>query len=397
MDDKDFVTADGLEPMGPMKLTNADGRGLTAIGQTTVRVTLHDLTTCHTFVVAEHLSAPAILGCDFLTRHGLVLDLGRGTFHGRDHPQKEGQLSLRKSDTCMLVLDDQCPQAMPFKGNTDGERKFDMPNDFHPTLGPVLKEHKQLFRTQLGKTDIAEHVIDTGEALPVKVPPRPVSFHYKDRVHTQLQEMARDGIIRPSSSPWRFPAVYVPKDNGEIRICIDYVQLNKVTRKDSYPVPRADGPQQMLANKKVFSKIDLRSAYWQFPMNEASIEKTAFSPGPGYGLWEFTVMPYGLTGATQTCQRGLDELLDDCKDCVDNYVDDFIVFSDSMASHISDLRRVLSRLMAAGLTLRGSKCFFGRDTVNHLGFEYTSGGVSPAEEKAQTLLDWPTLTTVKEV
>ena len=87
--DKDFVTADGLEPMGLMKLTNADGRGLTAIGQTTVKVTLHDLTTSHTFVVAEHLSAPAILGCDFLTRHGLVLDLGRGTFNGRDHPQRK--------------------------------------------------------------------------------------------------------------------------------------------------------------------------------------------------------------------------------------------------------------------------------------------------------------------
>ena len=172
--------------------------------------------------------------------------------HLSSHPTKRWRA---KDGSSVLVLDDQCPKAMSFKCKTDGERKFDMPNDFHPTLGPVLKEHKQLFRTQLGKTDIAEHVIDTGEALPVKVPPRPVPFHYNDRVHTQLQEMARDGIIRPSSSPWRFPAVYVPKDNGEIRISIDYVQLNKVTMKDSYPVTRADGQQQTLANKKVFSKI----------------------------------------------------------------------------------------------------------------------------------------------
>ena len=155
-------------------------------------------------------------------------------------------------------------------------------NDHHPALGPVLKEHELLFRTQLGRTNIAEHVIDTGEASPVKVPPRPVPFHYKERA--QLQEMARDGIIRRSISPWRFPAVYVPKENGEIRICVDFVQLNKVTKKDLYSVLRADGPQQMLANKKVFSKIDLRSAYWQFLMNETSIEKTAFTSGPGYGL-----------------------------------------------------------------------------------------------------------------
>ena len=143
--------------------------------------------------------------------------------------------------------------------------------------------------------------------------------------------------------------MYVPKDNGEIRICVDFVQLNKVTKKDSYPVPRADGPQQKMSNKKVFSKIDLKSAYWQFPIQEQSIEKTAFSPGPGYGLWEFTMMPYGLTGATQMCQRGLDAILKDCKDCVDNYVDNCIVFSDDMASHITDLNRVLSRIEGAGL------------------------------------------------
>ena len=73
-------------------------------------------------------------------------------------------------------------------------------------------------------------------------------------------------------------------------------------------------------------------------MCQNSIEKTAFCPGPGYGLWEFTVMPYGLTGATQTCQQGLDQVLKDCKDCVDNYIDDCIVFSDDMQSHVRDLQ-----------------------------------------------------------
>ena len=134
---------------------------------------------------------------------------------------------------------------------------------------------------------------------------------------------------------------------------MDYVQLNKSTKKDSYPVPRAEGPQQKLAHKQVFSKIDLRSAYWQFPMSTLSIEKAALCPGPGCGRWEFTVMPYGLTGATQKCQRGLDRVLKDCNDCVDNHVDDCIVHLDSMESHIKDLRRVLGRLHQAGFTLRG--------------------------------------------
>ena len=109
-------------------------------------------------------------------------------------------------------------------------------------------------------------MIETEDAAPVKVPPRPIPFYYAECVHKQLQEMAQGGIIRCSNSLWCTPAVYVPKNIGEICICVDFIQLNKVTKKDAYPVPRAKGPQQRLSNKRVFSKIDLRSAYWQFPM-----------------------------------------------------------------------------------------------------------------------------------
>jgi len=132
-------------------------------------------------------------------------------------------------------------------------------------------------------------------------------------------------------------------------------------------------------------------------MEPESVEKTAFCPGPGYGLWEFTRMPYGLTGATQTCQRGLDSLLQSCKDCVDNYVDDCIVFSKDMHTHIKDLRRVLSRLSAAGLTLRGSKCFLGKSKTTHLGFEYSADGVAPTAEKTKAISTWPVPRNIKDL
>ena len=132
-------------------------------------------------------------------------------------------------------------------------------------------------------------------------------------------------------------------------------------------------------------------------MDEGSIEKTAFCPGLGYGLWEFTVMPYGLTGATQTCQRALNHILKSCKDCVDNYIDDIIVFSDTIEFHIRDLRRMLSKLKAAGFTLRDSKCFFGDIKAPHLGFEYSSMGVVPYSEKTKAIQDWPTSISSKDV
>ena len=108
-------------------------------------------------------------------------------------------------------------------------------------------------------------------------------------------------------------------------------------------------------------------------------------------------MPYGLTGATQTCQRGLDQVLKDCKDCVDNYIDDCIVFSDNMQSHVRDLHRVLSRLRNAGFTLRGSKCFFGKTSLSHLGFQYSPDGVTPTADKTQSILNWPIPASRKEL
>ena len=214
-----------------------------------------------------------------------------------------------------------------------------LPEITHPAVAQVVEEYKSLFSQQIGWTNITHHFIDTGDAPTVKVPPCPISFHYVDQVQKQLTDMVDEGIIRPSSSPRCTPAVYVPKPNGDIRICIDLVQLNCHTKKDSYPVPRADRPHQRLAGKTIFStKLDLRDAYWQFLTHQSSSENTAFCPGPGYSLWEFVVMSYGLTGTTETCQCALDEVFRECHDCVDNYVDDIIIFLDDMYFHINNLQ-----------------------------------------------------------
>ena len=101
-------------------------------------------------------------------------------------------------------------------------------------------------------------MINTSDALPIKIPPQKIPFHYVDKVHAQLEDIAKQGIICLSTSPWCAPAVYVPKSLGEIRICVDFVKLNKVTKRDSYLVPQSEDPQQI-------SKLDLRNAYWQYP------------------------------------------------------------------------------------------------------------------------------------
>ena len=117
----------------------------------------------------------------------------------------------------------------------------------------------------------------------------------------------------------------------------------------------------------------------------------------GYGLWEFVVMPHGLTEATQTCQRGLDEIFLENHDCVDNYVDDIIIYSDHLTSHKSDLRRVFETLKSAGFTLRGSKCILGQTSITHLGFHYSAKGVTHSTDKAKSVPEWPTPKPAKKL
>ena len=195
--------------------------------------------------------------------------------------------------------------------------------------------------------------------------------------------MAHEGII--SDSHWCAPAVSVPKSNRELHICLVYL-IKLCHQKDSNLVPRAKGPQLKLAGKHVFSQLGLCNAYWSFPTDSHSVEKSAFC--------QEIHSKYGLTGATQTCQQSLDTSY---KSCVYNYVYDCIVYSDDLQSHITDLHKVLGQLMEAGFTLRGSKCAFGMITITHLEFQYSLQDVTPSSERTQAVASWPPPKSTKEL
>ncbi|KAL5491894.1 hypothetical protein EMCRGX_G017263 [Ephydatia muelleri] len=206
----------------------------------------------------------------------------------------------------------------------------------------------------------------------------------------------RKGIIEESSSPWMAPAVYVKKKTGEIRLCVDYRALNKQTTKDAYPLPLPDEVQDRLCGCTIFSTLDLRSGYWQVPIAPSDVEKTAFCPGPGLGLFHFKRMPFGLTGAPGSFQRLMDKVLRGLN-FVTTYLDDVLVHSKTKDEHIKHLNAVFSRLKNAGLTLRGSKCHIGHDKVYYLGHVFSEQGMRPDEGKVRVVKEWPTPNNPSEV
>ncbi|XP_030595635.1 uncharacterized protein K02A2.6-like, partial [Archocentrus centrarchus] len=256
-----------------------------------------------------------------------------------------------------------------------------------------LLDFKDIFaltECDVGLTHLVEHVIDTGDARPVKMRPRRLPLAHQEAADQELREMLKMGIIEPSESPWASAVVMVPKKNSpRMRFCLDYRPLNKVTKKDSYPLPRIDESLDLVAGSSWFSTLDLRSGYWQVPLSPDSRPKTAFCTNRG--LWQFRVLSFGLCNAPATFERLMDGVLAGVprQQCL-VYLDDLLVHGTSFETTMDTLRQVMERVRAAGLKLHPDKCHFMRREVEFLGHKLGREGISTLEEKVQTIRDWPT-------
>ncbi|GKC36096.1 putative reverse transcriptase domain-containing protein, partial [Tanacetum coccineum] len=200
------------------------------------------------------------------------------------------------------------------------------------------------------------------------------------------------GFIRPSSSPWGAPILFVKKKDGSFRMCIDYRELNKLTVKNRYPLPRIDDLFDQLQGSSIYSKIDLRSGYHQLRVREEDIPKTAFRTR--YGHYEFQVMPFGLTNAPAVFMDLMNRV---CKPYLDKFVivfiDDILIYSRNEKEHEEHLKTILELLKKEELYAKFSKCEFWINTVKFLGHVIDSSGIHVDPAKIEAVKNWASPTT----
>ncbi|KAD5960811.1 hypothetical protein E3N88_12283 [Mikania micrantha] len=290
---------------------------------------------------------------------------------------------LRKGHTAVIALITEKPVA---------EKKIE---DI-----PVVCEFPEVFPEDLpGLPPIrqVEFRIDlTPDAAPIARASYQLAPSEMQELSTQLQELLDKGFIRPSFSPWGAPVLFVKKKDGTFRMCINYRELNKVTIKNRYPLPRIDDLFDQLQGSSYYSKIDLRSGYHQLRVQEEDIPKTAFRTR--YGHYEFLVMPFGLTNAPAVFMDLMNRV---CKPYLDKFVivfiDDILIYSQSEEEHAEHLRLLLELLKQEQLYAKFSKCDFWMREVQFLGHIVNEKGIHVDPAKIEAIKNWEAPKTPTEV
>eukprot|EP00731_Ephydatia_muelleri_P015791 Em0009g215a len=247
------------------------------------------------------------------------------------------------------------------------------------------------YEGDLGRTDLVYHHIVTGDHKGIKQSGRRLPFHQREEGKELLDGMLERQVIEPSQGSWSSPVVLVKKKDGSTRFCVDFRQLNAVTKKDAQPLPRIDETLDVLGSARWFSCIDLTSGYWQVEVAPEDCEKTAFVTP--YGLFQFRVMPFGLTNAPATFQRLMERVLAGLHwtTCL-IYLDDILIFSATVQQHFTRLREIFDRLKQAGLKIKPSKCLLLQKSI-----KYLEHGIKTDSDKTRCIADWPTPSCLQDL
>lgn len=379
-----------------LTFTQADGSTLLHVaGEALADFTLGALQGQHKFVIADKLTSSVILGLDFMSAFGI----GTEPKHNHVTIQGHGSLKFLMEPICPILSS--TPPAITSTNHGVTKHEYAINADLNP--GQTEKLRQSIYTADFasdacpfGCVQGVEHHILLSDPTPIRTRLRRTSPHEREIVRKEIVNMIAQNVIKPSTSPWASAIVLVKKKDGTTRFCIDFRPINKVTIKDRYPLPSIDSMLAALSGAAFFSKLDAASGYWQIPMAEESVQKTAFICQEG--LFEFNKMPFGLCNAGATFQRTMDEILSDLLGRgVFVYIDDILVYATTFEEHVRLLREVLMRLKNKGLKLKAKKCAFGLSQTEFTGFIVSDKGIHPDESKVDKFKTFPVPTNAKEM
>jgi transposase InsO family protein len=420
--DPDFARRCGLT-LTPSDRTVilANGASAKAIGQVSVTFWL---TAAHgkpavpftaTFTATPLVGYDAILGLTWLERHDVSVGWKNRTVevHMKGQPTK-----LFRTIECIGEGAGARLASLTTRGLAKAHRRREVEEVYalfvqpepvvateppeHPAMASLLKEFGDVFPDKLPygvpPTRGVMHRIELKDGA--RPPPSRPLRHQSSKDLAVFEEYTRtmieSGQIRPSTSPYGAMALIVRKKDGTARVVIDYRGLNEITVKNKYPLPLMDELFDRVHGAKYYSKLDLRTGFHQIAIHEDDTEKTAFRTR--YGSFEYRVLPMGLCNAPGTFMQLMNDTFRDLLDkSVLVFLDDILVFSDTLAEHAVHVRQVLERLRGAKLYAKLSKCQFFRQEVEFLGHHIGAAGLSVMQDKISAVREWPVPRDVSDV
>ena len=265
----------------------------------------------------------------------------------------------------------------------------------HLEIGKLKKKYKDVIQDVPGKTQIVQHDIRTGDAMPIRLPSYRLAHHSQEVLREEIRTLLDQELIRLSKSPWAVPIVLVKKKDGIQHMCVDNRKLNKVNINDPYPLPNIEDLIANIGSSKFITNLDLTKGYYQVPVNPQHREKTAFMTP--YRKYEFLMMPFGLISAPSTFQRLTDGLLNGLHAFTVAYLDDIIIHSGTWENHLNHMEIVFEKLREAGLKVKERKCTFGSGSCINLGHVVGNGLVQPMDCKVKAVKTFKQPKTKKDV
>ncbi|WVZ52781.1 hypothetical protein U9M48_003803 [Paspalum notatum var. saurae] len=361
----------------PMVVSTPGGTLSTSLICPRVSINIRGVEFCTKLIIIGSAGIDIILGMETLAKWDVRIDCAKRTVHLTAPDGQKVEVSAIEPSGCLHQM-----EAKP----TEGIR--------------VVCEYPDVFLDELPSMPPDREVEFLIELLPGTTPIAKRQYRLapkeQELIKKNIDELLRKGFIRPSSSPWAFPVLFVDKKDGTRRMCVDYRALNDVTIKNKYPLPRIDDLFDQLQGACVFSKIDLRSGYHQMKIRPSDIPKTAFVSR--FGLYEYTVMSFGLTNAPAYFMNLMNKVFMEYLDkFVVVFIDDILIYSKTEEEHEEHLRLVLQKLREHKLYAKLSKCEFWLDQVPFLGHIVSKGGIMVDPSKNRSVMDWKVPEVMKEV